>query len=138
MAKAKYEVTIKEFVMWDGVNDEPRIEPTKRESVYYKTASDFKRIDQLVEEEGSAVIEPAGYVVLAVHNEGTKNERKDYDMFLVVEKNGTVYSTSSENFFSTFTDIFHDMIGEPDFRLNMFALPSKNYQGKKFLTCSLV
>ena len=39
--------------------------------------------------------------------------------------------------FDTFLDIFNEMDGEA-FQLKIYRLPSRNFKGKDFLTCSLI
>lgn len=77
------------------------------------------------------------YVELAVHNE--KSEDKDYKKYVVVDKNGNKFVTGSESFFTAMLEIMEEMAesGE-DFEIQVYRMPSKNYKGKEFLTCSIV
>lgn len=77
------------------------------------------------------------YVELAVHNE--KSEDKDYKKYVVVDKSGNKFVTGSESFFAAMLEIMDEMAesGE-DFEIQVYRLPSKNYKGKEFLTCSIV
>ena len=77
------------------------------------------------------------YVELAVHNE--KSEDKDYKKYVVVDKSGNKFVTGSERFFSAMVEIMDEMSdsGE-DFEIQVYRMPSKNYKGKEFLTCSIV
>lgn len=77
------------------------------------------------------------YVELAVHNE--KSEDKDYKKYVVVDKSGNKFVTGSESFFSAMLEIMDEMSdsGE-DFEIQVYRMPSKNYKGKEFLTCSIV
>ena len=77
------------------------------------------------------------YVELAVHNE--KSEDKDYKKYVVVDKSGNKFVTGSESFFTAMLEIMDEMSdsGE-DFEIQVYRMPSKNYKGKEFLTCSIV
>ena len=77
------------------------------------------------------------YVELAVHNE--KSEDKDYKKYVVVDKSGNKFVTGSESFFTAMIEIMDEMSdsGE-DFEIQVYRMPSKNYKGKEFLTCSIV
>lgn len=82
------------------------------------------------------VITPDFFVELDVHNEKSK-EDKDYVKFVVVDKAGQKYVTGSQSFWNTFNDIAEEMDDE-DYEIEIYKLPSKNYKGKSFLTCSIV
>lgn len=77
------------------------------------------------------------YVELAIHNE--KSEDKDYKKYVVVDKSGNKFVTGSESFFTAMLEIMDEMSdsGE-DFEIQVYRMPSKNYKGKEFLTCSIV
>ena len=77
------------------------------------------------------------YVELAVHNE--KSEDKDYKKYVVVDKSGNKFVTGSESFFTAMLEIMDEMSGSgEDFEIQVYRMPSKNYKGKEFLTCSIV
>lgn len=83
------------------------------------------------------VIDPDFYVTLAVHNE--KAEDKNYLKHVIVDKAGTKYVTGSESFFSSFRGIMDEMVDtDEEFQIQVYRMPSKNYKGKEFLTCSIV
>lgn len=77
------------------------------------------------------------YVALDVHNE--KSEDKDYKKYVVVDTAGNKYVTGSESFFTAMVEILAEMAGSgEDFQIEVYRVPSKNYKGKEFLTCSIV
>ena len=77
------------------------------------------------------------YVELAVHNE--KSEDKDYKKYVVVDKSGNKFVTGSESFFTAMIEIMDEMSDScEDFEIQVYRMPSKNYKGKEFLTCSFV
>ena len=77
------------------------------------------------------------YVELAVHNE--KSEDKDYKKYVVVDKSGNKFVTGSESFFTAMIEIMEEMSDSGEnFEIQVYRMPSKNYKGKEFLTCSIV
>lgn len=85
----------------------------------------------------SVVIDPDFYVVLEVHNEKAKD--KDYKKYIIVDKSGKKFITGSESLIRSFTSIMDEMAGEDEeFSIEVYRMPSKNYQGRDFLTCSIV
>ena len=77
------------------------------------------------------------YVELAIHNE--KSEDKDYKKYVVVDKSGNKFVTGSESFFTAMLEIMDEMSDSGEnFEIQVYRMPSKNYKGKEFLTCSIV
>lgn len=77
------------------------------------------------------------YVELAVHNE--KSEDKDYKKYVVVDKSGNKFVTGSQSFFTAMLEIMDEMSDSGEnFEIQVYRMPSKNYKGKEFLTCSIV
>lgn len=112
---------------------------SKREAIKIKDVSNAVKFDEIAE--GSpVVITPAAYAVLGVHND--KSENKDYPLYIILDKDGNKYMTGSESFWNSFIDIWKEMTtgeDEPEeFEIEVYKKDSKNYKGKKFLTCSIV
>ena len=85
----------------------------------------------------SVVIDPDFYVVLDVHNEKAKD--KDYKKYIIVDKAGNKYITGSESLMRSFVDIMDEMKdSDEEFQVEVYRMPSKNFQGRDFLTCSIV
>lgn len=111
-------------------------ELTAKERIRLKDTSDAIKLDEATKE-GEIIITPASYAVLQIHNE--KSENKDYNVYLIEDVDGTKYVTGSESFFTSFMDIFSEMEGETEeWQVKAYRLPSKNYKGKEFLTCSII
>jgi hypothetical protein len=122
-----YEVKIKESSR----------ELTARERIMMKDVAEATRLDEATAEGNRVTIVPAGYVVLDVHNE--KSDNTDYENYIIIAKDGTKYVTGSEAFWSTFIQIWDEMSGEDEeWGIEAYRLPSKNYKGKDFLTCSII
>ena len=107
-----------------------------KERVAIKDTTNAIPLDEATQQ-GKVVIEPEFYVELSVHNE--KSEDKDYTKFVVVDKSGNKYVTGSESFITAFKDILDEMAdSEEEYGVEVYRMPSKNYKGKEFLTCSIV
>lgn len=111
-------------------------ELSKKERVMYKDASDCKRLDEETSLNGRIRIKPVLWLELSVHNDKAK-DNKDYYQFIIVDTDGQAYLTGSQNFYNNFLNIADDMEGE-EFEIEVYRRPSKNYNGKEFLTCKLV
>lgn len=111
-------------------------ELTAKERIAVKDTSDAIKLDAATQE-GSVVIDLDYYAVLKVHNE--KSDDKEYTQYIIADKNGQRYCTGSESFMNAFLDIFDEMEGESEpWAVKAYRLPSKNRQGKDFITCSIV
>ena len=121
-----YSVTIKESSK----------ELTKREAIRLKDTSNALKLDE-VANESPLVIEPTGFAVLSIHND--KADNPDYEVYLITAADGNKYVTGSNSFWSAFADIWTEMVGESEpYSIEVYKMDSKNYKGKKFLTCSIV
>ena len=111
-------------------------ELTAKEKVMFKDTSDCIRLDTATKE-GQIEITPVEWVVLDVHNE--KSDDKDYKSYILVDEDGTKYLSGSENLFNTFINIWDEMNDSTEeWKLKIYRLPSKNYQGRDFITCSII
>ncbi len=110
-------------------------ELTAKEKVMLKDVSNAIKLDEATQN-GKVIIKPVAYVVLSIHNE--KSDNKDYENYLIIDENNDKYVTGSASFWNSFCDIWSDMAGEDEeWMLECYRLPSKNYKGKDFLTCSI-
>ena len=113
-------------------------ELTNRERIKLKEMNDGESLDLLTANGNSIEINPDFYAVISVHNEKSKGD-KDYTKYVVVDKDGTTYITGSASFWESFKNIAEEMEGEKeDYSIKVFSKPSKNYQGKSFITCSII
>ena len=111
-------------------------ELTAKQRIALKDISDAIKLDIACDED-AIIIEPVDYVVLAIHNE--KSDNKDYENYVIIDKNGDKYVTGSASFWNSFIDIYTEMQGEEEaWSIKAYKLDSKNYNGKKFLTCSII
>lgn len=110
-------------------------ELTAKQRIALKDTTGAVKLDEATQLE-PVIINVDMYAILGIHNE--KSENPDYDNYIVVDKNGTKYVTGSASFWSSFMDIFTEMEGEDEaWTLKVYRVPSKNYKGKDFITCSI-
>lgn len=112
-------------------------ELSAKEKIMLKDMSDAVKLDDVVKE-NALIISPDYYAIVAVHNE--KSDTKDYKKIVLVDKDGTKYTTGSMPFITTFEDIVDEMAdaGEDDYAIKIYPKESKNYKGKYFITCSII
>ena len=126
MKESTYNVSIKEC----------NKELTARERVMIKDITNAVKLDEAANEK--FVMHPALYAILNIHNE--KSPDKDYENYIIIDKDGTKYVTGSPSFWNSFIGIYNEMAeaGDEEWGLEVYKLDSKNYSGKKFITCSIV
>lgn len=110
-------------------------ELSAKERVQLKDLTDVTKLDKATTE-GAVIIDVDFYAVLDIHNE--KADDKDYQSYVIVDKSGERFTTGSASFFSSFTNIIDEMAGETDWQIKVYRMPSKNREGKDFITCSVI
>lgn len=112
-------------------------ELTAREKIYMKDTTNAIKLDEVVVDEKPFNIKPVDYAILNVHNEKAQGD-KDYEQYIILADDGSKYYTGSQSFWNAFYDIWSEMhdSGE-EYTIDIYKLDSKNYKGKKFLTCSI-
>ena len=126
--RTDYSVTIKEVSK----------ELTHKERVQITDLTDCVKLDKATQE-GPVLIDFDYYAVLGIHNE--KADDKDYHNYVVADKNGTRYYTGSESFFNSLVNICDEMADsdeDEEWQIKAYRKPSKNREGKDFITCSIV
>lgn len=114
-------------------------ELSAKERIRMKDITNAIKLDELTQEEGNelVIIDPQDYAVLNIHNEHS-DQNKDYVNYVLVANDGTKYTTSSESFWTSFMNIYKEMENETEsWRILVYRVPSKNFKGKEFLTCSI-
>lgn len=114
-------------------------ELTAKERIILKDTTNAIKLDELTQEtDEKVIISPAIYAVLDIHNEKSE-QNKDYKNFIIIDKTGKKYVTSSESFWNSFMDIANEMAGETEeWSIEVYRVPSKNFKGKEFLNCSIM
>lgn len=116
-------------------------ELTAKEKIMLKDTSNAFSLDELTQESQfnneKLILNIDYYVTIDVHND--KADDKDYQQFILVDKDGKKYYTGSTSFINNFIDIFEELTeaGE-EVTIEIYRKESKNYKGKEFITCSVV
>ena len=110
---------------------------TARERIALKNFDDMVAIDEAVNAENPRLmIDVEAYAIADVHNE--KSDNVNYRKYILIDKTGQKYITSSEPLFTSFKEIWDEMTGEPEeWSLTVYKRESNNYKGKSFLTCTI-
>lgn len=99
------------------------------------TAAAIQLYDATINE--PLAIEYKGHVVCEIHNE--KSDNKDYKKYIIFDQQGQTYITGSESFMKELKVVVEAMMGETEqWYLKVVQIPSKNYNGRNFLTCTVV
>lgn len=110
-------------------------ELTAKERVMFKDVQNCTKID-IATQEAPLMIDVAGYVELLIHND--KATPTEYSNYVIVDKSGERFVTGSASFWSAFQNIWAEMAGvTEEWMLKVYRLPSKNRQGKEFITCAV-
>ena len=116
-------------------------ELTAKEKIMLKDTSNAISLDEMTQEaqfnNEKVILNVDYYVIIDVHND--KSDDKDYQQFILVDKDGKKYYTGSTSFINNFIDIFEELTeaGE-EVTIEIYRKESKNYKGKEFITCSVV
>lgn len=112
-------------------------ELSAKERIKMKDTSNAMKLDVVLDGDDPLVITPVMYAIISVHND--KAEDPDYQQYIVVDESGTKFVTGSTSFWNSFIEIWNEMAEESEeWSLEIYKRDSKNYSGKKFITCSIV
>lgn len=124
IAEVSKELSAKERIAFKDLNN-----ALKMDDALDPTGADFV--------EGGLMIEPSHWGVLQIHND--KSDNKDYETYIIVDKNGNKFYTSSKSLWSSFCDIEREMHGETEpWSIEVTRHPSKNYKDKYYFTASII
>ena len=112
-------------------------ELTAKERIALKDTTGAIKLDEATKE-APVIINPGFYGVLSIHN--VKADPEDYEKYIIVDADtGEKYITGSQSFWNSFLEIATEMAGEDEaWSIKVYRLPSKNYAGRDFLTCSII
>ena len=111
-------------------------ELTARERIKAKDTTEAMKIDELTKIE-PLVLTVKDWVVLAIHNGSL--DRPDYNNYVLIDSEGNKFVTGSESFWSSYIEIYREMENEnEDYQIKIYRVPSKKYDGKDFITCSII
>lgn len=113
-------------------------ELSAKERVAVKMFIGAEQLDELTQRDENGVLIDIDYVaVVEVYNE--KSDNKNYNKYVYVDKDGTMYISGSETLYRTYEEIAEEMEGEQEhWAIKVIRMESTNYKGKDFLTCMLV
>lgn len=117
-------------------------ELSTKERIVLKDFNDCIGLDTVVDNENGVILDPDVIVEVQVHNERARDD-KDYTTIIILDKNGTKYSTSSNSLRDSISDIMDELKDLTDdekseLKIKVFKKPSKNYQGKYFMTATVI
>ena len=111
-------------------------ELSPKERVLIKDTTPANKLDAIVDENGIDIYVDF-FAVLNVHND--KADPVDYENYVIVATDGNVYVTGSSSFWNAFTGISDEMSGyDEEWGIHVYKRDSKNYSGKKFITCKII
>lgn len=115
-------------------------ELTAKERIRIKDFSGAIQLDDIIQPGDHFCLDIEYYAMMFVHNERAKGDNKDYKKCVIVDKTGQAYITGSDSFMTAMTEVMDEMADYPDeeFQLDCYKVESKNYQGKHFLTCTVI
>lgn len=110
-----------------------------RERVRLIKLAGEKKIDKELALAGNKTltIKPDYYAILEVHNPSAENE--DYSVLCFV-CGDDIYTTSSETLKDSYLQLLtlaKDSNESVDFPIVIYGVPSKNYSGREFFTCTI-
>lgn len=110
-------------------------ELSAKERIMLKDTTSAVKLDQATQVE-DVHISVDSYAILNIHND--KATPTDYENYIILDRNGTKYVTGSQSFWNAFMDIFTEMENESEeWSIRVYRHPSKNYNGKDFITCAI-
>lgn len=113
-------------------------ELTGKERVAIKTFANALQLDTVTQNYEDGILIDIDYIAkVAVHNE--KSDNKDYNKYIYMDKDGTMYVSGSETLYRAYQEIAEEMENEDeDWAIKVIRKESSNYKGKDFLTCVIV
>ena len=124
--------------MYKAVISESTRELTAKERIMYKDLGDCIALDEFVSDTMPVEIDLDTMVTLDVHNEKAEGD-KDYQVIVLVAKDGQKYKTGSQSVINAVHDILSEceQAGLKDIAIKVLKKPSKNYNGRYFMTATL-
>lgn len=114
-------------------------ELSAKEKVRIKDFSNAAQLDDVIQGDSHFLLDYDYHADMDVHNDRTKNEKKDYKKRVIVDKAGNAFVTGSESFMTAMDDVLAEMDGaDEEFQLDCYKVDSKNFAGKQFITCTVI
>lgn len=110
-------------------------ELSAKERIMAKESASALKLDNVINDEAIR-IKVAFWAV--IHVESDKSESGEYEKYIVVDSDGVKYCTSSKSFWNKFINMWMELGDESyDTTFVIFKKPSRNYNGKSFITCTI-
>ena len=71
----------------------------------------------------------------------TPDDAEEFDQYIIGDIDGNIYSTGSLSFWQSFKLIWDEMLNDDEglsYMVKVFRAPSKKYEGKSFITCTII
>lgn len=112
-------------------------ELTAKQRIQFKDTQDAVKIDKYLESNPELILDVDHYGTLQVQND--RSESGSYEQYIIVTKDGGKYTTGSDAFLSAFEAIVSEMKdSDEEYAIRVYRMPSKNREGKYYLTCSII
>lgn len=111
---------------------------SRKFEVMLKDYSSAQSLDQLTESGDVVDIKVDLFAIVHVQNPQSK-QNPEYDVCVIIDQDGNRYRTGSDSCIRQLRDCMKDMEGvEEEWALRFYKRASKNYQGKSFITCTII
>lgn len=110
----------------------------KRDRIRCKQQADCMQINEMFGNADKLLIDKVtAMATVQVHNEFSDN--KDYNVYVLKDADGNLYSTSSESLAQSFEEVADETIlaGDESVDIKVIKRNSKNANGGKFFTCTI-
>ena len=111
-------------------------ELSARERIKMKDTTNAIKIDSAITSDEPIIVTPIDWAILEIDNSKVDGV---YENYIVVDESGQKFVTGSNSFWQAFKAIWDEMSDEGEvYQIEIYKVESKNYTGKKFITCSLL
>ena len=111
-------------------------ELTARERIKMKDTTNAIKLDSAITSDEPIIVTPIDWAILEIDNSKVDGV---YENYIVVDESGQKFVTGSKSFWEAFKAIWDEMAEEEEvYQVEIYKVESKNYTGKKFITCSLL
>ena len=107
-----------------------------RERLKLKDTTNAIKLDSALSGDEPIIITPVDFAVLEIDTDKVEGT---YENYIVIDEGGTKFITGSSSFWAAFKEIWDEMSTDGEiYQIEIYKVDSKNYAGKKFITCSIL
>ena len=111
-------------------------ELSARDRLKLKDTTNAVKLDSALTGDEPIIITPIDYAVLEISSDKVD---APYNNYVVCDESGQKFITGSKSFWEAFLNIWDEMVEETgSYQIEIYKVDSKNYAGKKFITCSIL